>query len=219
VAVNLPQGKNLVGAFYQPRLVLADVSTLSTLGKRELAEGWAEAIKHGLILDEELLRTFEQEGAAIASLDQEISTDVIRRSAAIKADVVSSDERDDMGVRVLLNYGHTIGHAIEAAAGYGRYLHGEAVSIGMMGAAMISNTMGMLSVEGVDRQRAVLEAFDLPVSFSGVDLAAVSEAMSVDKKMVSGAISWVLLEEPGRAVTRNDVPPEAVQDALRALQQ
>ena len=126
---------------------------------------------------------------------------MIRRSAAIKADVVSSDERDDMGVRVLLNYGHTIGHAIEAAAGYGRYLHGEAVSIGMMGAAMISNTMGMLSVEGVDRQRAVLEAFDLPVSFSGVDLAAVSEAMSVDKKMVSGAISWVLLEEPGRAVT------------------
>ena len=217
--LDLPQGKNLVGAFFQPRFVLSDVSALQTLPQRELTSGWAEAIKHGLILDEELLRTFEQEGAAIASLDQEISTDVIRRSAAIKADVVSRDERDDMGVRVLLNYGHTIGHAIEAAAGYGRYLHGEAVSIGMMGAAMISNTMGMLSVEGVDRQRAVLEAFDLPVSFSGVDLAAVSEAMSVDKKMVSGAISWVLLEEPGRAVTRNDVPPEAVQDALRALQQ
>ena len=217
-AIDLPQGKNLVGAFYQPRFVLADVETLGTLPQRELNSGWAEAIKHGLILDEGLLRTFEEQRHAITSLDQEVSTDVIRRSAAIKADVVSRDERDDQGIRVLLNYGHTIGHAIEAATGYERYLHGEAVSVGMVGAALISNRMGLLSSNDVARQRRVLEAFGLPVSCEDVDLAAVSEAMSVDKKIVGGAISWVLLEGIGRAVTRSDVPPDIVRDVLRALQ-
>ena len=215
--LDLPQGKNLVGAFYQPRFVLADVETLQTLPQRELNSGWAEAIKHGLIQDEALLRVFEQDGSAIASLDREVSADVIRRSAAIKADVVSRDERDTLGVRVILNYGHTIGHAIEAATGYERYLHGEAVSVGMVGAALISNRLGMLSDREVQRQRAVLEAFGLPVSCEGVDLAAVSEAMTVDKKVVDGAINWVLLERIGRAVTRSDVPPDIVQDALHAL--
>ena len=216
--IDLPHGKNLVGAFYQPRFVLADVETLGTLPQRELNSGWAEAIKHGLILDEALLRTFEEQRHAITSLDQEVSTDVIRRSAAIKADVVSGDERDDQGIRVLLNYGHTIGHAIEAATGYERYLHGEAVSVGMVGAALISNRMGLLSSNDVARQRRVLEAFGLPVSCEDVDLAAVSEAMAVDKKIVGGAISWVLLEGIGRAVTRSDVPPDIVRDVLRALQ-
>ena len=117
-----------------------------------------------------------------------------------------------------MNYGHTIGHAIEAATGYERYLHGEAVSVGMVGAALISNRMGLLSSNDVARQRRVLEAFGLPVSCEDVDLAAVSEAMAVDKKIVGGAISWVLLEGIGRAVTRSDVPPDMVRDVLRALQ-
>ena len=216
-AVDLPQGKNLVGVFYQPGFVMVDVQTLETLPARELTSGWAEAIKHGLALDEALLRTFEEEAEAILSLEREVSTKVIHRSVAIKADVVSRDERDTLGIRASLNYGHTIGHAIETATGYGRYLHGEAVSAGMMGAAHISNMLGMLSAQEVERQRALLEAFNLPVYLKGVDVTTVSEAMAMDKKMVGGAIQWVLLEGIGNAVTRGDVPPEVVQDAVRMV--
>ena len=215
--VDLAEGKNLVGAFYQPSFVLGDVQTLQTLPERQLNSGWAEAIKHGLVLDEGLLRTFEEQGEKIRSLDQKTSTEVIMRSGAVKVDVVSRDERDSLGIRVLLNYGHTIGHAIEAATGYGRFLHGEAVSIGMMGAAMIGNDLGMLSAEGVERQRDVLRAFGLPVSSGDIDMASVEDAMLADKKTSGGAIEWVLLETIGHAVTRNDVPPDLVRDVLRRL--
>ena len=217
VAVDLPQGKNLVGAFYQPRFVLTDVQTLRTLPQRELTSGWAEAIKHGLILDERLLRTFEEQRDPILALEPEVATEVTRRSVAIKADVVSRDEKETLGVRVLLNYGHTIGHAIEAATGYGSFLHGEAVSVGMMGAAYIGHAMGMMSAEEVDRQRAVLEGFGLPLSCEGVDVAAVTEAMRSDKKTSAGSIRWVLLDRIGKAVTRNDVPDELVQETLELL--
>ncbi len=216
-AVDLPHGKNLVGAFYQPKFVLADVSTLQTLPDRELRSGWAEAIKHGLIMDEDLLRTFETLPDEIQSLEPEIATDVIRRSVAIKADVVSQDERETLGIRVLLNYGHTIGHGIEAATEYGQYLHGEAVSIGMMGAADIGAGMGMMSAEEVERQRSVLCAYGLPLDARGVDPRRVSEAMRSDKKTASGSIRWVLLDGIGSATTRNDVPVELVDKALRGL--
>ena len=152
-AVDLPQGKNLVGAFYQPKFVLADVSTLRSLPERELNSGWAEALKHGLILDKGLLSTFENHTAEIRALEPETTTDVIRRSMAVKANVVSQDERETLGIRVLLNYGHTIGHGIEQATGYGQYLHGEAVSVGMMGAARIGRGMGLMSNAEVERQR------------------------------------------------------------------
>ena len=165
--VDLPQGKNLVGAFYQPRFVLGDPQTLETLPGRELASGWAEAIKHGLILDEALLQMMEDERKALLSLDQRACTEVIRRSVAVKAGVVSRDEGETLGFRVLLNYGHTLGHAIEAASGYTRYLHGEAVSVGMMGAAWISHRLGLLLDSGLERQRAVLEAYGLPPPLRG----------------------------------------------------
>ncbi len=216
-AVDLPQGKNLVGAFYQPKFVLADVSTLQTLPPRELASGWAEAIKHGLIMDEGLLAMFEELTDDIQSLQPEIATDVIRRSMAIKAGVVSRDEKETLGIRVLLNYGHTIGHAIEAATDYGSYLHGEAVSIGMMGAAKIGFGMGMMSGSEVERQRAVLSAYSLPLEAKGVDPEAVSQAMLSDKKVVSGAIRWVLLDGIGNATTRNDVPSDMVGTVLNDL--
>jgi 3-dehydroquinate synthase len=161
VAVDLPQGKNLVGAFYQPKFVLSDVSTLQTLPQRELTSGWAEAIKHGLILQPDLLDSFERDRDDILALKPDVATDIIRRSVAVKANVVSQDERETLGVRILLNYGHTLGHAIEAASGYGNFLHGEAVSVGMMGAAYIGNAMGMMSDEEVDRQRAILESYGL----------------------------------------------------------
>ena len=216
-AVDLPQGKNLVGAFYQPKFVLSNVSTLKSLPQRELTSGWAEALKHGLILDEDLLSTFENQSEAILALESEIATDVIRRSAAIKANIVSQDERETLGIRVLLNYGHTIGHAIESSTGYGSYLHGEAVSIGMMGAAYIGEALGMMSSEEVARQRAILKAYGLPLCAEGMDVEAVRNAMMSDKKVASGSIRWVLLDGIGNAVTRNDVPQELVLETLRRL--
>ena len=217
VAVNLPQGKNLVGAFYQPRMVLADVSALSTLGRRELAEGWAEAIKHGLILDAELFDVFEEHAEALMGLEPGISTEVIRRSVAIKAQVVSEDERETLGRRILLNYGHTIGHALEAATGYGQYLHGEGVSVGMMGAARISQRLGMIDEDVVGRQRRLLERFDLPTSAADLEPQQVFKAMSLDKKTEGGSIRWVLLEAIGGAVVRRDVPTELVQETVHSL--
>jgi 3-dehydroquinate synthetase len=216
-AVDLPQGKNLVGAFYQPKFVLSDVSTLQTLPPRELASGWAEAIKHGLILDRDLLEAFETRRPSLLALEQDIATDIIRRSVAIKANIVSQDERETLGIRILLNYGHTIGHAIEAATGYGSFLHGEAVSVGMMGAARIGEAMGLMSSDEVERQRTLLESYGLPLTCGEMDIAAVSNAMLSDKKVVGRAIRWVLLDGIGNATTRNDVPPELVHSTLERL--
>ena len=213
-AVDLPQGKNLVGAFYQPRLVLSDVESLRSLPDRELRSGWAEAIKHGLIMDEGLLRRFEEEREAILTLDPAVATDVIRRSVAVKADIVSKDERETLGLRVLLNYGHTIGHAIEAATGYGRFLHGEAVSLGMTAAAHISLGMGTLTGAEVERQRTLLESYGLPVSAGRLERTAILDAMTMDKKTTAGSVRWVLLDGIGRALTRADVPLSLVDEAL-----
>ena len=217
VAINLPQGKNLVGAFYQPQAVLADVQTLSTLGKRELAEGWAEAIKHGLILDAGLVDVFEEHAEALMEVEPEISTQVIRWSMAIKADVVGQDERETLGVRILLNYGHTIGHALEASTEYGRFMHGEGVSIGMMGAAQMGQRMGMIPQSVVDRQRRLLERFGLPIRAEGVPLDSIRQAMALDKKTEGGANRWVMLEEVGRATVRRDVPTDLVEETLLGL--
>ena len=217
VAVNLPQAKNLVGAFYQPRGVFADVETLATLGKRELAEGWAEAIKHGFILDAALVDVFEEHAEALMNVEPEISTEVIRRSMAIKAEVVSQDERETLGIRILLNYGHTIGHALEASTEYGRFLHGEGVSVGMMGAARMACEMGLLAPTVVDRQQRLLERFNLPITAQGVAAESVLQAMSLDKKVQSGTNRWVMLEDVGRAVVRQDVPWELVERTVREL--
>ena len=153
VAVNLPAGKNLVGAFHQPWLVLSDIDLLDTLPQRELAAGWAEAIKHGLILNRELLNIIERNVESLLDLDGPLAVRVIRQSVAIKADVVSADEFETGDTRVLLNYGHTIGHAIEAVTGFGQFLHGEAVSVGMMGAVRITEMLGMIDPELVERQQ------------------------------------------------------------------
>ncbi len=217
--VDLRTGKNLVGAFYQPRFVLEDVQLLETLPPRELTAGWAEAIKHALIMDENLLRTFERDTDAIRTLDPEVADDVIRRSVALKAEVVSRDERETLGLRILLNYGHTIGHAIEAATGYKSILHGEAVSVGMMGAGHIGRAMGTIPDADLQRQGSLLEAFGLPLTCPGVDPDAVMDAMRSDKKTAGGTIRWVLLGGIGNAVTRNDVPTELVQEVVEQLTQ
>ena len=217
VAVNLPQGKNLVGSFYQPSLVLADVHTLSSLGQRELSEGWAEAVKHGLILDSELFDMFEEHAEDLMSLRGDISTDVVRRSMAIKAQIVTEDERETLGRRILLNYGHSIGHALESVTGYGHYMHGEAVSVGMMGAGRISQAMGLIPDEVVERQRRVLERFQLPLNAPGIDPDVILDKMTRDKKTEAGALRWVLLEGVGQSVVRRDVPPDLVSETVREL--
>ena len=216
-AVDLPQGKNLVGAFHQPRLTLAELGTLTTLSPREMAAGWAEAIKHGLILDADLLQTFEDHAEAIQALETPLATDIVRRSTAIKANVVSQDERETLGVRALLNYGHTLGHALEAATGYGKLLHGEAVAVGMTAAVRISRDMGLVGQDVVDRQDRLLERFGLPTRYPGVDRDAVRRAMGVDKKAVDGTLRWILLEDVGRATVRADVPPEVVEAAMQEV--
>jgi shikimate kinase/3-dehydroquinate synthase len=217
VAVNQKEGKNLIGAFYQPRLVLADVSTLQSLPPRELTAGWAEVIKHALIMDEELLRLLEEKADAILSLEPAVTTEVISRSIALKAAVVSEDEREETGRRTILNYGHTIGHGLEAAAEYTGMLHGEAVAVGMAGAARIARRLGLLPPEVAERQDALIARFGLPLRASGVDPAKVLATTALDKKVKGGAIGWVLLEGIGRPVIRHDVPPELAEEVVREL--
>ena len=216
VAVDHPHGKNLIGAFYQPSLVLADVKALATLSQRELTSGWAVVIKHGLILDADLLKLLEDRSQDLVKLKPDITSKVIARSAAIKCRIVSEDEKET-GIRTLLNYGHTIAHGLEAASRYDRFLHGEAVAIGMMGAARLSHRLGLLSPEAVERQQAILQKFGLPVDCSGVPLADVLEAMELDKKVRDKSIRWVLLTDIGRAVIRSDVSKKEVLNVLQEV--
>jgi 3-dehydroquinate synthase len=216
VAVNLPEAKNLIGAFYQPRLVVADISTLSTLPRRELASGWAEVIKHALMLDPALLEFLEANAARLVNLDMEATTEAVKRSATLKAGVVSEDEKE-RGRRMILNYGHTIAHGLEAASGYERFFHGEAVAIGMMGSAMLSHKLGLLPQEIVKRQKAIIQRFGLPTTCSGVDRAEVLKAMELDKKVREGTVRWVLLAGVGKPMLRDDVPIAHVVSVLEEL--
>jgi len=208
--VDHPRGKNMIGAFAQPKAVLIDPLVLRSLPERHLRNGWAELIKHGLILDPVLFRDLEN-----ASIDGPplMSAELIARSVAIKAEVVSDDERE-AGRRTLLNYGHTIGHAIEAVTGFSAYLHGEAISVGMRVAGTISKALGLLSDDDFARQQALLRRFGLPDSAPGLDVDAILEATMLDKKVRSGSINWVLLDGIGNAVTRDDVPPDVVRRAV-----
>jgi shikimate kinase/3-dehydroquinate synthase len=222
VGVNHPEGKNLIGAFYQPNLVLADPQTLTTLPRRQLTSGWAEVVKHGLILDEEFVQSLETNVNSLKKLEPELLTRAIARSATIKARVVSEDEKEREGKRTILNYGHTIAHGLEAATGYRRLLHGEAVAIGMMGAAELSQRLGLLSSAVVERQEALLQKFGLPTSLRAkrgnlkLSVAEITKAMELDKKMKAKAIRWVLLQDVGKTIIRSDVPR---QDVLAVLQE
>lgn len=217
-AVDLPAGKNLVGAFHQPRFVLADTALLATLPPRELASGWAEAVKHGLIMDETLVHTFETDAEAILGLQPAALTGALRRSVAVKAQVVTQDERETLGIRVLLNYGHTLGHALEAATGYGVLLHGEAVAIGMNAAGIIANRLGKLSDGDLARQTRLLERYGLPLRIPrNVDLDAVFAAMTLDKKTSGGRQRWILLDRVGHATANNEVPAELAREVAEGL--
>jgi 3-dehydroquinate synthetase len=217
VAINLPEGKNLVGAFAPPRLVLADITTLSTLPERARIEGWAEVIKHGFILDADYLDTLEQQTNALLTLDRDATLAAITRSVQIKGDVVSRDEHETTGLRSLLNYGHTLGHALEAVTGYETLLHGEAVAIGMSAAARISQKVGLLDQADVERHDAIVTRFGLPVRLPPVSKDSLWDAMRLDKKVLSGNLRWVLLDRLGHATLRSDVPHDTAETAIDEL--
>lgn len=218
VAVNLTAGKNLVGAFHQPKLVIADVDVLQTLPHKELTAGWAEVIKHGLILDASLLDDIELARDKLLARDPETLADIITRSAAIKARVVTQDERETLGTRNLLNYGHTTGHALESVLGYEGLLHGEAVAIGMGVAAEIAVRMQMLTSAELERQTDILRSFGLSVKGPAeIDQSAVLSAMALDKKISEKRINWVLLEAIGKATSRDDIPDAIVLQSMEAV--
>jgi shikimate kinase/3-dehydroquinate synthase len=216
-AVDLSAGKNLIGAFQQPILVMTDVSNLATLPERALREGWAEAIKHGFALDQGLVEFYEEHADGLLSLDPGLMTQAIGRNITIKARLVTEDERETSGRRALLNYGHTIGHALETAAGYDRYLHGEAVAIGMSGAAMLGTLQGITPIDIVSRQRELLLKFGLPTGFSNVSSSAILEAMTRDKKRSAGEARWILLEDVGRSGVYRGISDQNVHKVLDAL--
>ena len=217
VAVDHREGKNLIGAFFQPRLVFADVSTLQTLPERELTSGWAEVIKHALIMDSELLALLEKRADDLCALQPAITTQVVRRSMCLKAQVVAEDEREMTGRRSILNYGHTVGHGLESATGYGNLLHGEAVALGMIAAAEIGQAIGVTPPGLADRQKTLLERFGLPVHIRGVAIEAVLKAVSLDKKSSGRSVRWVLLRDVGRPVLHSDVPLPLVRQVIERM--
>jgi shikimate kinase/3-dehydroquinate synthase len=194
--INHPLGKNMIGAFYQPRAVIADTATLDTLPARELAAGLAEVIKHGAILDAGFFDWIEQNIERLVARDHDALAHAILRSCEIKSDVVRRDEREG-GLRAVLNFGHTFGHAIENGLGYGAWLHGEAVGCGMVMAADLSHRMGLLDHASVERIRALARAAGLPTVAPDLGLARWIELMEVDKKNEGGAIKFILLKPLG----------------------
>ncbi|MGB7988760.1 MAG: 3-dehydroquinate synthase [Candidatus Methylophosphatis roskildensis] len=198
-AINHPLGKNMIGAFHQPRLVLADTATLNTLPERELRAGLAEIIKYGLIRDADFLVWLEANVAALLARDQVALTYAIERSCRNKAAIVEADETEQ-GERALLNLGHTFGHAIETGLGYGTWLHGEAVAAGMMMAADLSRRIGWLADDDADRVRRLLQRAGLPVTGPSLGAARYLELMRHDKKVANGQLRLILLEGLGQAV-------------------
>lgn len=216
VAVDHPRGKNLIGAFYPPALVVEDPALLSSLPGRCLREGFAEVIKHALIMDPPMLDVLEGDTDALLGGDVLALADIVARNAALKAGVVSEDEREG-GRRMILNYGHTVGHAIEAVRGYTGILHGEAISMGMMAAATIGRALRVTPPAVVGRQAALLERYGLPTRGKGMDIDAVIAATAHDKKVDAGQVRWVLLEDAGRPIVRDDVPADVVRQAVAGV--
>ena len=214
-AINHPLGKNMIGAFYQPRLVLADIDTLDTLPDRELSAGLAEVIKYGLIRDPEFLAWIETHLDRLLARDTAALAFAIERSCRNKAEVVAADETEQ-GERALLNLGHTFGHAIETGMGYGQWLHGEAVAAGTMMAAELSRALGWIGKEDVARVEALFERARLPVWGPRLGVERYLEFMSHDKKVEAGRLRLVLLRALGRAVIHGDATQGEIAAAIEA---
>jgi 3-dehydroquinate synthase len=217
--VNHPQGKNLIGAFYQPRLVMIDPQVLQTLPGREWRAGMAEVIKYGIIWDEELLTMLESADRLdrLAKVSDELVTEILRRSAQAKVDVVSQDEKE-AGIRAILNYGHTIGHAVESLTGYKVVNHGEAVAIGMVAAGQLGVVSNLWSAAAADRQDAVITKAGLPTMLpSGLPVTDILAALSLDKKVQDGRVRFVLPTKIGEAIVTDSIEPNLVTSVLQSM--
>jgi 3-dehydroquinate synthase len=213
--VNLRAGKNLVGAFYQPRLVLCDLDTLRTLPEREFLAGISEVIKYGIIFDANLFARLERDLPKILKRDSKTLSEIIARCCEIKAEVVSQDENEG-GLRAILNFGHTIGHAIENSSGYGKFLHGEAISIGQVAAAKLSQKILGLTQLDVGRIKDLFQRAGLPVQIklNSAQHRKLSAAMKLDKKVSGGEIKFVLAEKIGKVVWGRKVSPALIEEVL-----
>jgi len=218
--VNHPQGKNLIGAFHQPRFVLIDPSVLKTLPPREFRGGMAEVIKYGIIWDTELFAKLEQAKRLdqLRYMDEELLGIILSRSCQAKADVVSKDEKES-GLRAILNYGHTIGHAVESLTGYKLVTHGEAVAIGMVAAGQIAVQLQMWKPADAERQDALIQKAGLPTQLpSGIDIEAIVDALQTDKKVQAGKVRFVLPTQVGNAIVTDQVPADVIRQVLRQMQ-
>jgi len=218
--VNHPQGKNLIGAFYQPRLVLIDPQVLKTLPVREFRAGMAEVIKYGVIWDAELFAQLERSRRLdqLRYLDASLLSEILSRSAQAKADVVSKDEKE-AGLRAILNYGHTIGHAVESLTGYRLVNHGEAVAIGMVAAGEIAVNLQLWDAEAQARQNALIQKAGLPTPLpQGIEIDAIVNALQSDKKVEAGKVRFVLPTQIGVATVTDQVSSDVVRQVLRDMQ-
>ncbi|MEW8978712.1 MAG: 3-dehydroquinate synthase [Symbiobacterium sp.] len=216
--IDLPQGKNLVGAFHQPALVVADVGALRTLPRRELAAGMAEVVKYGVIRDEEFLKYVEVQVGNVLGHAPGVLEQIVERSCRIKAEVVAADPQEK-GLRAILNFGHTVGHALEAASGYGAWLHGECVAVGMVAASAIARRSGILRDGELQlRLERLLERLGLPTRLpAGLDPQSLEPFLRRDKKVRDGHINWVMPLRAGEVVVTSNVSSEAVRWGLEAV--
>jgi 3-dehydroquinate synthase len=215
--VNHPRGKNLIGAFYQPLCVVADTGLLATLSPRAFANGMAEVAKMAMILDADLFGRLETLAPSLNATAGEVLAPIVARSIELKAEIVERDERES-GDRMLLNYGHTVGHALEAGAGYGTLLHGEAVAVGMQAAGFIAVHLGMLDTREACRQTDLLRALGLPLTWPAATEDIV-DRLALDKKRAGTRQRWVLAERVGSGRVRDDVPPEIASEAVLSVTQ
>ncbi len=210
-AVNLPEGKNLVGCFYQPMAVFIDLETLKTLPQEEIAEGMVEVVKYGVIKDPSLFHFLEDHLEGVLGLESQPLENVISSCCKIKAWVVSKDEKELTGLRSILNYGHTLGHALEALGGYGLYRHGQAVSIGMLFATRIAMKMGLVKADVLERQKRLLERVGAPLDYKAQEAESALEILHRDKKAIAGSLRFVLPVRIGKVVLRT-VPLEVIKE-------
>jgi len=214
-AIDVNNIKNLVGSFHGPSLVVSDLLALDTLPQRQINSGWAELIKHGFIKDRELLDQM-MDIKDFNYLNEELIS-IIKKSIKIKADIVSVDENEKYGQRILLNYGHTVGHAIEASTNLNKYTHGEAVSLGMVFAAKLSNKLGLLSDDDYNFHIQILNKFNLPTDFKDINWENCFDLIKNDKKVKDGKINWVLLKSLGNSFTKNDISEDILMEIVREL--
>lgn len=216
VAINHELGKNLIGAFYQPKFVLIDLEILQTLPQREIYSGLAEIIKYGIIADDKFFDYLDTNSQKILELDKNTLSHIIRRSCEIKADVVSKDEKE-AGLRIILNFGHTIAHAVESDTDYKKYNHGEAVGIGMHGAALLSHYLGLIDETVLNRVIQIIQKFQLPLYAFDCTIENLFEFIGRDKKVTSGKVKWVLMNSIGQVIIRNDISDDLVKRVLSEI--